>query len=126
MQVLLSLLLSLSFSATSGDVLLKIPRGIDLREQELQADLPRAVPTRASYDRIEIVIYYFSQGIEKFTYSDNNTMKESLMKGEMKALVKMKKNNVLRKAFFIAASGANREQIIQNFCKAVAETLSAQ
>ncbi|MBP7737235.1 MAG: hypothetical protein KA369_14745 [Spirochaetes bacterium] len=126
MQVLLSLLLSLSFSATSGDVLLKIPRGIDLREQELQADLPRAVPTRAGYDRIEIVIYYFSQGIEKFTYSDNNTMKESLMKGEMKALVKMKKNNVLRKAFFIAASGANREQIIQNFCKAVAETLSAQ
>jgi hypothetical protein len=125
MQVLLIVLLSLNISA-AGEVLLKVPHGINLREQEIQAGLPRTVTTRAGYDRIEIVIYCFSQGIEKFSYNDSNTMKESLMKGEIKALVKLKRNNVLCKALFVAASGASREQIIQNFCKAVAETLSSQ
>ncbi len=126
MQVLLSLLLSMNFSAVTGEIVLKIPPGINLREQEIPAELLRAIPTKGGYDRIEIVIYYFSQGIEKFSYNDNNTMKESLMKGEIKALIKLKRDKVLSKALFVTASGTSREQIIQNFCKTVAETLSAR
>lgn len=124
MQLLLSLLLSMNLSAATGEILLKIPPGINLKEKEIQAELLRAIPTKGGYDRIEIVIYYFSQGIEKFSYNDNNTMKESLMKGEIKALLKMKRKNVLSKALFVTASGTSREQIIQNFCKIVLETLS--
>jgi len=126
MQVLLSLLLSINLSAATGEILLKIPPGVILREQEIQADLLRPINTKGGYDRIEIVIYYFSQGIEKFSYNDNNTMKESLMKGEIKALLKLKRYNVLDKALFVTASGTSREQIIRNFCKTVLETLSAQ
>jgi len=126
MQVLLSLLLSINLSAATGEILLKIPPGVILREQEIPADLLRPINTKGGYDRIEIVIYYFSQGIEKFSYNDNNTMKESLMKGEIKALLKLKRYNVLDKALFVTASGTSREQIIRNFCKTVLETLSAQ
>ncbi len=126
MQLLLSLFLSCHFAASPGEIILKIPPGINLDESEVRADLPRTINTRGGYDRIEIIIYYFSQGIEKFSYSENNAMQESLMEGEIKALIKLKSNKVLRKALFVAASGTSREQIIRNFSLTVAGTLARQ
>jgi hypothetical protein len=127
MQLLLSLMLSIHLAASAGgEVIIKIPPGINVREHEIRTELPGDIQTRGSYDRIEIVIYYFSLGIEKFSYNENNAMQESLMKGEIKALIKLKSNNVLRKALFVAASGTSREQIINNFTRIVTDTLAGQ
>ena len=127
MRLLLSVLMSIALAAPrGGEVIIKIPHGINVGEHEIRADLPASIQTRGGYDRIEIVIYYFSLGIEKFSYSENNAMQETLMKGEIKALIKLKTGTVLRKALFIAASGTSREQIISNFNRAVTGTLAGQ
>jgi hypothetical protein len=127
MRLLLSLLLSIPFAVPhGGELVVKIPPGIHVKEHEIRAELPGSIHTRGSYDRIEIVIYYFSLGIEKFSYNENSAMQESLMKGEIKALIKLKSSNVLRKALFIAASGTSREQIIINFTRAVTDALAGQ
>ena len=127
MQLTLSIVLTIILAAPPvGELVVKIPAGISLKEEEVRTELPRSVRTRGGYDRIEIIVYYFSQGIEKFSYGDNNAMKESQMRGEIKGLVKLKKNNVLRKALFLTASGTDREEILRGFCKTVAETLSRQ
>jgi len=124
---LLSIVLSIILAAPPvGELVVKIPAGISLKEDEVRADLPGSMRTRSGYDRIEIIIYYFSQGIEKFSYVDNNAMKESQTKGEIKALIKCKSNRVLRKALFVTASGASREQILLNFARVVNDTLAKQ
>jgi hypothetical protein len=127
MLQMLSIALSIILAAPPvGELMVRIPASISLKEQEVRANLPGSVRTRGGYDRIEIIIYYFSQGIEKFSYGDNNAMRESQTKGEIKALVKLKRNNVLRKALFLKASGTSREQILHNFSNNVAEILSGQ
>jgi hypothetical protein len=127
MRQLLLVLISVHLAALSGgELLVKIPPGINLKVQEVRADLPARIETMGGYDRIEIVIYYFSLGVEKFSYTDNNAIQESLMKGEIKALIKLKKKNVLRKALFIAAPGASKEQLLRNFRQVVSDTLGKQ
>ncbi len=127
MQLLLTLLLSITLAAPPGaELVVKVPPGISLREQEVRAGLPGSIKTSGGYDRIEIIIYYFSRGIEKFSYSGSNAMKESLMNGEIKALVKLKTKKVLRKALFITASGTSHEQILSNFSRVVNDTLALQ
>jgi hypothetical protein len=127
MRLLLLLLLSVPLTAPpGGELLVRVPPGINLKEHEIRADLPARIQTRGGYDRIEIVIYYFSLGIEKFSYSENNAMQESMMKGEIKALIKLKTGTVLRKALFIAAPGTSRDQILSNFRQVVTDTLTRQ
>jgi hypothetical protein len=80
--------------------------------------------TRGRYDRIEIVIYRFSQGVEKLSYSGKNSLNETLTSGEIRALVKLKKNGVLRKALFVTANGARKEQILTAFAGRISEIIS--
>lgn len=125
MQMISSLVLAITLAVHTGaELVVKIPPGINLKELEVRADLPASVKTRGDYDRIEIIIYYFSRGIEKFSYSESNALKESQMKGEIQALIKFKSKKILRKALFIDASGASRDQILQNFSRVVTDTLA--
>src|SRR4030042_5774028 len=110
------------YCATAGEIIIKIPTGINLEKKDVRAYLPKAIDANTAYDRIEIVIYYFSQGVEKFSFTDNNVMLKSLRKGEIRSLVKIKKNKYLMKELFVNAKGANTEQILSNFAQAIVNT----
>jgi hypothetical protein len=126
MRLMLTLLLSYCLAASPGDIIIKIPPGINLEEREVRANLPENIKIGGLYERIEIVIYYFSQGVEKLSYRGKNSLQESMMAGEIRALIKLKKKNVLIKALFITASGINRDQILISFSRKFTEIIAKQ
>ena len=126
MHLPLTLVLSCCLAASPGDIIIKIPPGINLEEREVRTNLPENIKIGGRYDRIEIVIYYFSQGVEKLSYSGKNSLQESLMAGEIRALVKLKKKSMLCKAIFLTASGANRDQILISFSRKFTEIIAKQ
>lgn len=126
MIILISLLLSLSPAAgQAGEITLTIPPGINLNRDEIKVHVPGAAPAGNPRGRIEIVIYYFSEGIEKIVYNENS-MQESTHRGTIRALVKLKREGVLRRALFIDAEGRNREDILKNFSLKLSAALSGR
>jgi hypothetical protein len=126
LKLLLIFMLSCCFTGTGtdGGIIIKIPAGIELSEQEVREILPKnARNIVPAYDMIEIVIYYFSLGIEKFTFSDTDPLTLSSQKGEIQALIKLKKNAVLTKALFVKADGSSREDILRSFSRSIADIL---
>src|SRR5271157_62413 len=108
MITFVSLLLSFFLAETGLDsrLIIKIPPGVALSEQEVRSFFRDTQRNAAdNYETIEIVIYSFSLGIETLTYSDNDPIRMSLQKGEIKALIKLKKNSILKKVLFVNADG---------------------
>jgi hypothetical protein len=111
--------------ANAGGVIIKIPPGIDLSEPEIRAHLSENTRTILNkHDLVEIVIYYFSLGIEKFTYSDDDSMSLTSQKGEIRALIKLKNNAVLKDVLFIQAYGNSRQQILESFSQSITDALN--
>jgi hypothetical protein len=126
MQLMMAFILSCCLAASPAGIIIKIPQGINLEEREVRANLPENFKTGGRYDRIEIVIYYFSQGVEKLSYSGKNSLHETMTSGEIRALVKLKQNGVLRKSLFVSASGASRDQILHAFSAKMLEIIAKE
>jgi hypothetical protein len=124
MQLLTTFILSCFLASSPDGIIIRIPQGINLEEREVRANLPENLKTSGRYDRIEIVIYRFSQGVEKLSYSGKDSLNETLTSGEIRALIKLKKNGVLRKALFVTANGARKEQILTAFAGRISEIIS--
>ena len=124
MQLLTTFILSCFLAPSTDGIIIKIPQGINLEEREVRANLPKNLKISGRYDRIEIVIYYFSQGVEKLSYSGKNSLDETLTTGEIRALIKLKKNGVLHKALFVTVKGARKEQILTAFAGKISEIIS--
>jgi hypothetical protein len=112
--------------AASGMVMIKIPPGVPLEESAVRAALPGNIAVGKGFDRIEIVVYYFSLGIERLSYGDNDEIRESAQEGKMKALIKLKKNGVLTRALFISSGGAGKDEILKAFSREFAVTIAGQ
>ncbi len=122
MPPLLALFTAL-FLATAGGVTITIPPGIALEEREIRAALPERLSTRR-YDGIEIVIYYYSLGVEKLSYGGNDEVRETAGEGKINALVKLKKKGKLGKALFISGHGTGKDAILGNFSRTLSETMA--
>jgi hypothetical protein len=122
--MLITIILSCFLASTPEEIIIIIPDGVSLEEREVRANLPKNLKTGERYDRIEIVIYYFSEGVEKLSYSGKNKLDETLTRGEIRALVKLKKNGRLCKALFVAAQGARKDQILTAFAGRISEIVS--
>ncbi|MBN2160632.1 MAG: hypothetical protein JW807_14685 [Spirochaetes bacterium] len=124
MKLYIALLLSLSPIANqAGEITVIVPPGVNLGRQEVMGFLPKSVPAGTPYNRVEIVIYYFSEGIEKFIYNENS-MQETMNRGSIRALIKLKNEGVLRKVLFIEADGSNREDILKNLALKLSKALA--
>lgn len=122
--LILALTLFLAAEAAAGPVIVRVPGGINLSEERVRERLAGVMPAGSGrYDTFEIVVYYYSMGIETFSYSDTDTLSESTRKGGIKALIKCKKNSVLEKALFIEAAGADEDQILENLRRAVSDAI---
>ena len=69
MQLAITFIFSCFLAASPVGIVIKTPPGINLEEREVRAKLPEIIKTGGRFDKIEIVIYYFSQGVEKFSYT---------------------------------------------------------
>jgi hypothetical protein len=126
MQQALILIVSLFLAAeaASGPLQVRVPAGISLSADSVREHLRGAAPASTGrYDAVEIVIYYYSPGIETYSYGETDTMSETLKGGLIRALIKCKKNSVLKKALFIEAEGSGTDQILDNFRRAVESAL---
>ncbi|MBN1497998.1 MAG: hypothetical protein JXA07_14590 [Spirochaetes bacterium] len=121
MRVLVALFAAY-YLAAFGDVKITIPSGIALEEREVRTILPDRV-TVCRYDGIEIVVYYYSSGIERLSYGANNEIQESAGDGKIEALIKLKQKGVLVRVIFITARGNGKEAILRNFSEAFAEKI---
>ncbi len=114
----------LADSAIAPKLFIKVPPGIPLSEQEVRSRFPNSRDISADrYETIEIVIYVFSLGIEKLTYSESGQINTSTQKGEIKALIKLKMNSTLKKVLFVNAEGSSKEEILKNFSRSVLVSL---
>lgn len=118
--VILLISLFIAADAAAGRVLVRVPAGINLSADRVRESLAGVAPSAPGrYDVFEIVIYYYSLGIETFSYGDTDSLSESMKKGGIRALIKCKKNGVLGKALFVEAEGADEARILENFARAV-------
>lgn len=124
MQLMLTFMLSCFLASSPDGIIIRIPQDINLEEREVRSSLPSNLKISSRYNRIEIVIYQFSQGVEKLSYSGKNSLDETLTTGEIKALIKLKKNGVLRKVLFVTAQGARKDQILTSFAGRITEIIS--
>ncbi|HOD14145.1 MAG TPA: hypothetical protein PLA65_01750 [Spirochaetota bacterium] len=122
--VIVLFLLFLAADAAAGRVLVTVPAGINLSAERVRERLAGvATPVSGRFDTFEIVIYYYSLGIETFSYSDTHPLSESVKKGGIRALIKCRKSGVLGKALFVEAEGADESQILDNFARAVSRAI---
>jgi hypothetical protein len=110
-------------SAILKNVDVTVPPPWDITPQEIQ----QALETDSRLSRqssegylCEIVVYRFIEGIESWTLQINNSgdqednLKKVFKPGRIKVLVKLHKNNKLKKVFFIEATGLGKEDILAN------------
>lgn len=102
--------------AAAADISFSVPDSAALTGEELAGHFTdvRASRFRGDYE-IQVVVYYFSPGVEVFTYSGSGEMGLSFEKGVIKALVKIKKAGKLSNVKFISAEGSDRKEILDNF-----------
>ena len=113
--ILISLAITiLLFAASAGceEITIKyyVPDDINLTENELAF-----APVKSKYQSIEVVIYYYSESIERLAYNENSEFSQSTKMGGIKSLVKLKKGRKLAKVLFVEATGESKTEIIKNF-----------
>ena len=110
--------------AEDRQVKLVILQGVSLSAGEITRHLPGMTITGSDRDAgREITVYYFSAGVERYSYSDNGIITFSNPPGTIKALVKLRKGGRLKKVFFVSSSGKSREEIIRNFAGKIMKIL---
>jgi hypothetical protein len=122
--LILILTLFLASEASAGRVIVRVPEGINLSQEKMTERLAGAAPSGAGrYDTFDIVVYYYSLGVETLSYTDADTLSATMKGGGIRALIKCKKNNILEKALFIEAEGADEDRILENFRRAVSDAI---
>ena len=130
MRIVLSVkILLLLFIATgicaAESVNIIIPEGINLTRKEIMKDIYSSVISKAKWNgAVEIVFYYYSRGAETLSYSDKGKILQKTKTGKIKVLVKLKKDNLLKKAIFTSAEGKNKEQIIKKIALKIVEAVN--
>ena len=68
-------------------------------------------------------VYYYSSGKEILEFSDKGEIPADYSEGELKVLLKIKKNNRLQETFFVSGRGKNKEEMLEDFSKNLRKAL---
>lgn len=94
----------------------RISPGINLSVNEvLSATSPYASDMNRHPYSFEILIYYYSSGIETTTYSPDGKEAKITEKGILKAAVKFRKHGKFDDVIFVYAFGDNKKEILESF-----------
>ncbi len=99
-----------------------IRKGLNLAKSDIHPRIPKiAVPGGG---RVRIVIFIFTRGVEKYSYSDEGKLRYSQTEGLLEALVTLNRRKAIEQARFITARGETKEEILADFGKKVKGVLS--
>ena len=93
----------------------KIPKHINIKEDEIYAHLKDFHLDPSSSLWLEITIYSYSTGLESISISDNEDIKNVVEPGKIKGLIKIADAKKILRADFIEAVGNTKEEMILSF-----------
>ncbi|MCL1865164.1 MAG: hypothetical protein FWF73_05065 [Spirochaetes bacterium] len=97
---------------TFNKITCKIPNYINIKDDEIYAQLKNFHLDSASHLYLEITIYSYSTGLESIIISDDEDIKNVIETGKIKGLIKITDGKKILSADFIEASGSSKEKII--------------
>ena len=95
-------------------IICKIPEYINIKEDEIYAQMKEFPLDPASLLYLEITIYSYSSGLESITMSDNGDMKNVMEPGKIKALIKITDGKKILRTNFIDTKGNSKEEMISS------------
>ena len=99
---------------TFNKITCKIPKYININEDEIYAQLKDFKLDPSSYLYLEIVIYSYSTGLESIIISDNEDIKNVMEPGKIKVMIKITDGKKILGADFIDAAGNSKEEMISS------------
>ena len=102
-----------SFSDEKGGISLKIAKSVSLKKDEIMNFIPALELKNGS--SVEILVFYYTESVETFTYTEDENLSHDTRSGGIEALVKIKQNGRLERAVFIKAKGGGKNEILKNF-----------
>ena len=115
--------ISTSYSQIVTNVLITIPEGIRITEEEIRAVLPPVFRSSAKFDEIEILVYHFSPGIETLSVSQDTEISQKYQNAYLKILVKFKKGGFLKNAVFIEVEEKEKEGLLRQLSEKLKKIL---
>ena len=97
---------------TFNKITCKIPKYINIKEDEVYAHLKDFPIDQSSSLYLEITIYSYSTGLESIIISDNEDIKNAAESGMIKGLIKVTDGKKILSADFIDAVGNSKEEMI--------------
>jgi len=102
---------------------IKIPETISLSHKDLSTLIYHRTKSRGN--KIEIVIYYYTSGIEVIKYTENQGITKKIKNGQLHALVKFKINKKIDKVSFIKISADGKKALISALKKEIKTLVTA-
>jgi len=102
----------------------KIPKHINIKEDEIYAQIKDFQLDPSSSLWLEITIYSYSTGLESIIISDNEDIKNVVEPGRIKGLIKITDGKKILRADFIDASGISKEEMILSLIDKIRSKLS--
>ena len=109
---------------TFSKITCKIPKYINIDEDEIYAHLKDFHLDPSSLLFLEITIYSYSTGLESITISDNDDIKNVIEPGKIKGLIKITDGKKILSADFIDANGNSKEEMISSLIDKIKFKLS--
>ncbi len=96
--------------AKENSVCVTVARHISINSDEIKDCIEH---NNNSYEQIEIIIYYFSRGVETLTLSEDAEMSRTVSDGKIKCLMKFKNKKKLKKIIFLEATGNEHDDLVK-------------
>lgn len=119
-MIIITISVTTAVSRNNDSIVIHIPDEISLQKNEITPLLDN-LKIIESYQKLEIVFFYFSTGIERISYNGKNSISQVILDGGIKALLKFKNNNKLLKVLFIEAKGRGKKDILKKFREKINE-----
>ena len=99
---------------TFNKITCKIPKYININEDEIYAQLKDFQLDPSSRLCLEITIYGYSTGLESIIISDDGDIKDAAETGKIKGVIKITDGKKILGADFIDITGSSKEEMISS------------
>ena len=96
-----------------------IPEHISIKADDFKTSLGDIKTDPSSSIYIVVVLYSYSSGVEKISFSGAEDVKTSSAKGKLKALFKVMEGDNILRAEFAKGEGSSKEEMITSLVKEI-------
>lgn len=111
--VALILLLASSAAWTDPQRAIRVGQHINLSPAELEPHIIPPASLRRRFDSLEFVVYYYSEGVERFDLAGADEIRDRVLDGAIRIMVLCRKNGLLQKVRFVEGRGQTKDAILR-------------